>query len=621
MRLRLAPLLAVLLLAALAWRTGTPVHTPAEVIQIKKAQFLKSDGPQPPPAAGLPWEERSLPDFWRTHRASDSGFGWYRAGFDVLHQPDTPWSVFVPFANSALAVRVNGVEIGREPAFDASHISARASPPHLVTVPATLLAPGRNTLELHLRVERDINSGVSRVEVGPQEWMQPRYLEQRLWRIDLPRALNMASLVAILFMALLWLRRPSETIYPWFCALAAVWAVRAMYFTADDAWLVPARTWLGLGGNDLFLAASLSLGFALLYIVVNRFARGPQPVAESIAIALCVALPLAIAPLGNQVLAPMRPLWWGLAVVLALLAVVTATRLAWRERHWSYALIVAGIFFMLATCLHDWLVVSGLIAFSPVPWLGYGPPVMLGAMVVALGGRYFHAFDEAGRLNRELDQRVRDKTMELEQHYDRIAQLERVAAVAGERDRLMRDMHDGVGSQLITLEHALEKGGMGTGQAAALVRECIDDLRLVIDSLDAGAQSMSDALANLRFRVEPRLAAAGIASQWELAQDEAVLAPGVVLQLLRILQEALTNTLKHSGASTVRVHWRIDTGSRSASLCVQDDGQWRPPTGQGRGQDNMRQRAERAGATVRVSGGPGGTTVAVSLDLGRALPG
>lgn len=75
MRLRLAPMLAVVLLAALAWRTGTPVHTPAEVIQIEKAQFLKSDGPQPPPAAGLPWEERSLPDFWRTHRASDSGFG------------------------------------------------------------------------------------------------------------------------------------------------------------------------------------------------------------------------------------------------------------------------------------------------------------------------------------------------------------------------------------------------------------------------------------------------------------------------------------------------------------------------------------------------------------------
>jgi signal transduction histidine kinase len=435
--------------------------------------------------------------------------------------------------------------------------------------------------------------------------------------MDLPRALNMSALVAALFMALLWLRRPSETLYPWFCALALVWALRALYYTGDQAWILPLRARLGLASGDMFLAASLSLGFALLAIVVNRFAQRPQPALERLALVICVVMPLAIAPLGTQVLTPLRPAWHALAVAFATYAAITALQLTLRERNWNHALILAGIVFTMGTGLHDWLVVSGRLGYDPVPWLGYGPPVMLAAMVTALGGRYFHALDEAARLNRELEQRVANKTHELQQHYERISLLERAAAVADERDRLMRDMHDGVGSQLITLQHALEKGRFDNRQAADLVRECIDDLRLVIDSLDAGAQSMTDALANLRFRVAPRLAQAGIASTWDMQAPQMRLAPDVVLQLLRVLQEALTNVLKHSGAKNVHVTWRLDAGQALATLQIDDDGHGLPGdvTPGSRGLANMRQRAQRIGATLQVHSSERGTRVSTTLPV------
>jgi len=614
--------LGALVLAALAGAAwpGLVVQPPAQdaaLMHLDQAAFATGDANPPDDSAALPWELRTLPDLWRIRGPADAGFGWYRAEFNMAQQPDTPWALHIPWANSALAVRLNGTELARETAFDAVNLTARASPPYLITLPASEIAQGYNILDIHLRVEKDINAGLSALEIGPQEAIIPRYLAERFWRMDLPRALNMSALVAALFMALLWLRRPGETLYPWFCALALVWAMRALYYTGDEAWMLPLRARLGLGSGDLFLASSLSLGFALLAIVVNRFAQRPQPALERFALVICVVLPLAIAPLGTQVLTPLRPAWYTLAVAFAAYAAVTAWQLVRRERHWSHALIFAGIVFTAGTGLHDWLVVSGQLPYSPVPWLGYGPPVMLAAMVAALGGRYFHALDEAARLNRELEQRVADKTHELQEHYTRISLLESAAAVASERDRLMRDMHDGVGSQLITLQHALEKGRFDNRQAADLVRECIDDLRLVIDSLDAGAQSMGDALANLRFRVEPRLAAAGIASTWDMQAPDMRLAPGVVLQLLRVLQEALTNVLKHSGARNVHIAWRLDTLRALVTLRIEDNGRGLPPGAKsgGRGLSNMRQRTQRIGAALEVSSSEHGTTVAAVLPV------
>ncbi len=622
--------LAALLLAGalLAWLALLPGEPPPEVTRLTRASFIKSPAHMPPDAEGQPWEARSLPDFWRQHRPGDAGLGWYRLEFDVQYQPDTPWAAHVSFANSALALRLNGVEVARESAFDAAHLGARASPPHLLILPAPLLKPGRNQLDIQLRVERDINGGLSAVEIGPQEWLTPRFLAQRLWRIDLPRALTMSSLAIALFVALLWLRRPREMIYPWFCAAALLWGLRALYFTGDDAWLLPLRHLLGLNGNELFLAASLSLGFALLAILVNRFAGQRQPWLERLALALCIVLPLPVAPLGIQVLAPLQPAWYGLAVLFGGHAVYTAACFAWRRRHWSYWLILAGILAMALAGLHDWLVVTGRLAFDPIPWLGYGPPAMLAALVIALGDRYFQAFDEAARLNRDLEQRVRDKTLEIEHHYERIAQLERVAGIAEERDRLMREMHDGVGSQLITALHALEKGRLGPAATAELLRACIDDLRLMIDSLDASAHSMSDALANLRFRLEPRLAAAGIASTWQIDDAPLALPPGIVLQLLRILQEAATNTLKHAGASEMRIAWSVDAAARLALLRVADNGHgFTPSPGEasagasaGRGLLNMRQRAERIGGALALLSGPDGTELLLSLALPVSLP-
>ena len=82
----------------------------------------------------------------------------------------------------------------------------------------------------------------------------------------------------------------------------------------------------------------------------------------------------------------------------------------------------------------------------------------------------------------ELERRVHERTRELERTHERLRALERTASVAAERERLMRDMHDGIGSQLITTLEAVERGSgdarRGRRAAARLHRRPAADDRL-----------------------------------------------------------------------------------------------------------------------------------------------
>ena len=449
--------------------------------------------------------------------------------------------------------------------------------------------------------------------------MQARYLDARFWRAGLPGALNLAVVVGAFFMLLLWLRRPGDSLFPWFSALGVVWAVRGFYVAGDDYWLRALHAHIGLASNDLFLGSTLLFGCALLLVVVNRYAHRREPALEYGALAFCFFSTCVVAPMGRAGFEPLDVPWHAIAAVLALLATRSVVLMTLKEPRWENALIAAGLAFMLAMALHDGLVAADLVAYTPTTWLVFGPPVMLACVVLAMGGRWFEAFDEAGRLNRELEQRVAARARDIEQQYEHITALQRRSAVAEERERLMRDMHDGVGSQLMTTLNAFERGQLPAAQVGDLLRQCIDDLRLVIDSLDAAEHNLAAALANLRYRLEPRLNAAGLGLAWDVDPNAGNrLAPGAVLHVLRVVQEALNNAMKHAQATRLGV--RAVDEAASGTLCVEvtDDGIGTPTattaaTAAGRGLDNMRQRARSLGGELELVAQARGTCVRLRI--------
>lgn len=212
----------------------------------------------------------------------------------------------------------------------------------------------------------------------------------------------------------------------------------------------------------------------------------------------------------------------------------------------------------------------------------------------------------------------------------RLRERERYTAVLEERDRLAREMHDNLAQVLGYLHlkaRAMEKAAAQDGlyeleislremasaadEAYADVREAIVGLR---EPLDGGGLSQALASYLEKFRRQ-----SGIAAALELAEDvPPELRPEVEVQLLRVVQEALTNVRKHAGARRARVRLARDNGW--VTLSIEDRGRGfdlaavEGASGNRFGLRTMRERVERVGGVLAIETGRGrGTKVVARL--------
>lgn len=200
---------------------------------------------------------------------------------------------------------------------------------------------------------------------------------------------------------------------------------------------------------------------------------------------------------------------------------------------------------------------------------------------------------------------------------EQLRAFEREHAANEERLRIMQDLHDGVGSTLVSTLMLVQGGNADAAQTAAMLQECLDDMRLAIDTLSPDEPDLLPVLGNFRYRMEARFKGVGLPLQWHNhgLPEQLHIAPHDGLQVLRILQEALTNTLRHARARAVAVDLHFTPTLFSARVC--DDGCGFDPeqASRGHGLGNMRLRAQRIGATLAIDCLHPGTAVTVALPL------
>jgi two-component system, NarL family, sensor histidine kinase UhpB len=199
-----------------------------------------------------------------------------------------------------------------------------------------------------------------------------------------------------------------------------------------------------------------------------------------------------------------------------------------------------------------------------------------------------------------------------------------LAAQEGERLRVARELHDEIGQTLTAVTIQAERAADGDPELAPdalrrvadAVRESLDEVRRIARELRPEALDdlgLVNALIALCRRVDGQ---DGLRVSRELEAELPPLAPDVELVVYRIAQEALTNTLRHSGARSASVSLRADT--RRLSLSVADDGRGMPadlPRGTA-GIAGMRERALLVGGRLAISSRPGqGTEVGLTIPL------
>ena len=579
-------------------------------MELRDAFFVPTDAAQPP-GTDAPWATQALPDSWRESRPGQAGRGWYRLRFDLDVAPTSMQALYISVVNTAYQVQINGTLVADSGGMEGPP-GRNAGFPQWVPVPPQLLRAGANELTLRLRVAPNLRGGLTPLFLGPAPAVRALYTEDLLWRIEIPRAMATATLALGLLVLLLWVRQRTESVYGWFggfLVVSAAWALRNFHESLTFPH-IPSRVWETLVLGGLGLSRLMLLMFVLRYSgqQMPRLERWVRP-------ALVLLLPLLYLA-GESVLSLIRvPYYTACAGPMWLSIYLLARHSPWR-REAGPALVLGALVGSELLAIHDWLVAVNLLPYGTQLWQNYGLGLVVGAMTLALAQRYFAAFATARSLNQQLEQGIARKTAELDANYRQMAAYEKAVALADERQRLIRDMHDGIGSQLITTVSAVERGQMAPPEVAALLRDCIDDLRIVFDSLEPAHGDLGLALASLRYRLAPRLKAAGLDSTWNLdaLSDTPSLSPTEVLQVLRIVQEALTNVIKHSGAQ----HATLDARTWVGGTCIRvtDDGQG--PSGSttasaGRGLRNMEHRAGQIGATLQVQFSATGTTVELRL--------
>jgi signal transduction histidine kinase len=536
-------------------------------------------------------------------------------------ETERAWSVYLPRFSNGVEVAVNGVAIldsRRDPVANRPDRSV----PEIAVIPASLLHDSANDLTIRLFVWGPLTGFLESAYVGPDDILR-RYYEQRtLAFVTLPVMFSAWQAILAVILTIMWVMRRHEPAYGILAAAMALGVAQAFLPTAVD----PSQ--YSRVNAVLITSAPIEAAFVLTFGILFLGGRWPR---YGVLIFAPGLLLVAVALIGEKALTSELFVLVGVPAIglfLVLLAVIVAQSVVKRQDLASFLLGCAAT--IVLTCwAHDLLSVLQIIPNDRIFVARLSYSAMLIAIGAGLTWRFARALNRVDSFAGRLVTQVRQAEDKLKASFAREEERARAAALALERTRLMRDLHDGLGGQLVSIVALSERGdaGAGIGDAA---RAALKDLRLVIDSMDDIGGDLMLALGSWRDRAAAQLRPHDIALDWRVATPQGLpvhpeLRPWHVIQIVRLLDEAVTNAVKHAGARriTVSIETLTDaTGSAYGRITVEDDGRGFVLTPDGeasggkraaRGLRNMRNRAARCGVELELSSGAGGTRVRLTL--------
>lgn len=567
-------------------------------------------GDTAPPAEG--WTPVALPDSWAARWAGFDGVVWYRLTWEQPEQLREA-GLLLHYLNMAGEVSLNGTTISRDQSLVEPLTRAWNTPRYWLLAPP-LLKPGTNTLLVRVSGLAPYQAGLGPVEIGEPAAMQSRFERERLVRHDLQvLGLAVSAAVSAFFAAWWWLRR-RETAYGWFAAMSVLWLLFAYNQIATSPWPFSSNHhWQALN-TSLLLVFSVSY---LLFVLRYCGRRLPRLEGAAALVAAAGVLDLWLAP--EPSLAAHRAIWTLVGGLTVIVVNSCALVYGWRHRGSPVRSIAPFMAISAVTGAHDLLVFTQVID-SNVYYTNMSSYVLLLGMALTQAARFAQSLRRIENFNTELIEEVNAAKAELAATLAQQHALELAHARIGERVNLVSDLHDGLGGMLVGSIATLERkpGNLGAPELLAMLKRLRDDLRLIIDATgrDDGTRALGELLAPMRHRSAQLLDANGIDCRWQVSGiDTLELPPSQSLDLMRFLQEALTNVLKHSASRRVDV--TVARDGADLRLSVRDDGRGFEVEGQtaGAGLRNLRTRARRLGAELLLQSRPGETQVALRMPL------
>ena len=572
------------------------------------------------------WVGVTLPDVWSRRWPAHGDSGWYRIDWERSCTNGEPVALGIDGISVAGEVYNNGDLLWRD-AFLVEPLSRSWNVPRWWVLPESGLQPGVNTVWVRAVGPAALGPGLRAVRLGDASTVAAQHYRTE-WRQRTLYLINavLCGMAGALFSVVWTLRRntPAGAAYGWFGLMALTWLAYLTTYLAYTQW-----PWPDALARSRFSMVAL-VGYVLSACLFTlRFGGQRLPRTERMLWAL------AALGAGTAVFVPddVAGLWFGRvwqgAMWVFMFNCLQFQWHAWRPRPEGRK----QLHMLLALC---WLAVMALTVTTLIPgvdrwnvarnWAAFSGLLVISLVMLLLGAQLMQRVRSVERFNRALEQGVAEARAQLAQALAREHTRALEHTRLQERIQLAHDLHDGLGGSLIRSMALVELAPqpLPNERVLSLLKMLRDDLRQVIDQgSSAGAQVPATPVqwaAPLRHRFTRILDEMGVTSLWDMPPHWQGRPSALqCLCLTRLVEEALSNTIKHSRARQVRVQC---TQPQGGALClrIEDDGvgfdvEAVRHAGLSVGMRSMMARAERIGGALEVVSSSAGTKLTVKLAL------
>lgn len=555
--------------------------------------------------------ERRLPFQWSQRDAVADGRITFYLDFSVKDLGKDQ-ALYIARNGNRFQIFLNDVAIAQRGNFGNKRENY-AKQPHMFAIPKNVLQQ-QNTLKIVTEVQGGGRGGLSTILIGDPTEILDIYENSYRWRITGSLVVAVISSLLGVLTLLLWLRQ-REQLFLWYALGELLWALH-MFDVQFVQTPLPWPWWGVLILSAFAIAPAFICKFALAVMEMpNRRIRN---IVNSY---ILLSIPLVVLSLQAQLFW----LWevWKLVLVFMCAGIgffvvskgLKSTLLEQRVLALAVLAIVAvALRDVLALLLLPALLSSSAYAHSvsesvwliDVSWARYAWCVFGVVLAWIIAERMRSTSLELAFANRHLTQRLAQRETELNLLFAQQSKSERQQAIIEERQRLTRDMHDGIGSQLLDALHLAQDPQTSRTSLVQNLRETLDHLKLTVDAMQDTEGDIASLLGALRYRLGPRLEAAGIQLSWSVASLPAVSAWTLPQSrdLQMILFEAFSNLIKHAAASQVVLSAHHNLEQETIEIALQDNGRGfdleTAAAGRGHGIINMRMRAARINAELHL---------------------
>lgn len=616
-------LLIVLFLCGLgpsAWAkeaSDVPV-CPVQIVSIQAAQSLENG--QRPDDTGQ-WENVTLPDDWNWRHKEQADNIWYRISWsqDCEPAPEERIALLLRSIIMAGEIYINDHFLWRDEHL-VEPLSRSMNMPRYWVLPDAWLQDGTNTIWIRVVGVKGQMLGLGPIAVGEATSLYPQY-ENLWWR---NRTLYIANIIVsgvigILFFCI-WFVRRDHSAYGWYAFSSLFWVVFISNTLVTTPWPWPDT----LTASRVNVVA-LMLCVACFCMFVMRFGELFPRLYERTLWVFVAILVFASLFMPQAFFVYIQIAGVIIAAVFFLFNCIHFPLYAWQTKKPEHLMLGGCLLVLILTILHDIVMV-----FGPIPGdftvLPYSNIVITLSLSGILGLRHAHNVRRIEQFNVELAESIDSARSELATTLEREYSLALSNTRLKDRLEIAHDLHDGLGGALVHMIASIEQGSgpVNRSQVVSMLKLIRDDLRQTIDSNSSPSIKVPatpiEWAAPLRHRFTALFDELDIAAEWSFpARWQKSPTTLQCLALARVVEEALTNVIKHSRAKHVIVRLK-QPATNELTLEVEDDGAGFDVSAvqlasMSIGTRSMSMRIMRIGGRFSITSCPGKTTVLATFTL------